>query len=81
MYHIDIFPSASHRVVLPKIVLEGRTAARYSIPYFVAPDNDEIVSCLPTCVTEERPLKFAPVSFAEYGANSAKYSYKRAPKA
>ena len=78
---LDVFPSASHRVTLPPETASanGRhatvTRQRFSIPYFVAPDADKVVSCLPSCVSDEHPAKFEPVSFAEYGANISRYQY------
>lgn len=82
---VDVFPSASHRVTLPpqassvNQMQETVTRQRFSIPYFVAPDSDKTVSCLSSCVSDERPVKFEPVSFAEYGARIGRYQYKRKP--
>ena len=79
----DLFPSASHRVTLPPPTASANeihqilTRERFSIPYFVAPDADEIVLCFPSCVSDEHPAKFAPVSFGEYGASVSRYQYKR----
>ena len=80
----DVFPSASHRVTLPPRVASanqideaGVTRQRFSIPYFVAPDDDKIVSCLSSCVSNQHPAKFESVSFAEYGASISRYQYKR----
>lgn len=81
----DVFPSASHRVTLPpeassaNQTQETMTRQRFSIPYFVAPDAEKTVSCLSSCVSDERPVKFEPVSFAEYGASISRYQYKRKP--
>lgn len=78
-----MFPSASHRVTFPPEaasvtqVHENVTRERFSIPYFVAPDADKPVSCFSSCVSEERPVRFEPVSFAEYGASISRYQYKR----
>ncbi|MCJ1306991.1 hypothetical protein MMC25_000635 [Agyrium rufum] len=75
----DLFPSATHRVTLPPLDEQSSmTKARYSIPYFVAPDSKETISCLPSCVSDERPAKFEPVTFKEYGTNVSKYQYRRA---
>ena len=78
-----MFPSANHRVTLPPLAAstnhssEVVTRQRFSIPYFVAPDADKTVSCLPSCVGDKRPAKFEPVSFAEYGASISRYQYER----
>lgn len=60
-----------HRVRLPPLQDRYTGAARmtrerYSIPYFVAPRNDVIVECLPTCYNEKEPAKYAPIGWAEY---------------
>ncbi|CAD6585151.1 MAG: hypothetical protein ASARMPRED_002026 [Alectoria sarmentosa] len=79
----DVFPSASHRVTLPPRAASANhmhetvTRQRFSIPYFVAPDADKTVSCFSSCVSDEHPVKFEPVSFAEYGASISRYQYKR----
>ena len=79
----DVFPSASHRVTLPPSTnnksQETVTRRRFSIPYFVAPDAEKIVSCLSSCVGDDEgnPAKFEPVSFADYAANISRYQYKR----
>ena len=82
---LDTFKSATHRVALPPLQEryvgnERITRERYSIPYFVAPDNEEIVSCLATCVDEKHPARYEPIKFADYGAWVAKYSYKEIAK-
>lgn len=87
MRDVDMFPSASHRVKLPppraaaassdQTGEETITRRRFSIPYFVAPDADKTVSCLSSCVREDKRAKFEPVSFAEYGASISRYQYKR----
>ena len=72
-----------HRVTLPPLEpssdskgSQSMTRARYSIPYFVAPDNDTIVECLPSCVTADRLAMYEPVKFADYGEYISKYMYK-----
>ena len=84
MRDTDVFPSASHRVKLPPRAAspsqthdETVARQRFSIPYFVAPDADKTVSCLSSCVSDDQPAKFEPVSFAEYGASISRYQYKR----
>ena len=58
----------------------GVTRARYSIPYFVAPDHESVVECLPSCVTADRPSKYKPVRWCDYGEYMAKYAYKNGEK-
>jgi isopenicillin N synthase-like dioxygenase len=56
----DEYVSTPHRVVNRG----GRE--RYSIAFFLDPNPDAIVECLPTCVSPERPAKYPPISGAAY---------------
>jgi isopenicillin N synthase-like dioxygenase len=42
----DIIPATTHRVVNPK----GPNRPRYSMPFFMHPNPDAVLSCLPSCV-------------------------------
>ena len=59
----DRFKSTLHRVATP---LHGSGARRLSIAYFVAPNYDSIVECLPTCHAPDNPAKYPPVTVAGY---------------
>ncbi|GMP84828.1 hypothetical protein CsSME_00038200 [Camellia sinensis var. sinensis] len=54
-----IFRSTLHRVV-------GNGQERYSIAYFVEPNHDCLVECLPTCQSQENPPKFPPIKCETY---------------
>lgn len=41
----DVIPATTHRVVNP----EGPNMSRYSMPYFMHPNPDAMLSCLPSC--------------------------------
>lgn len=56
----DRYVSTPHRVVAPP----GRE--RFSVPFFVNPDPDTTVSCLPSCVTPDRPCRYEPVTAGEF---------------
>jgi isopenicillin N synthase-like dioxygenase len=56
----DIYVSTPHRVVNP----QGRE--RYSIAFFLDPNPDAIVACLPTCISAERPAKYLPIRGDDY---------------
>ncbi|KAI2777391.1 Clavaminate synthase-like protein [Daldinia loculata] len=75
----DYFISALHRVSVPKAdkVPETGIPARYSIPFFTAPDFTHVVETLPRFVTTENPKKYGPVRFDEYGSVVSKYQYER----
>ena len=71
-----------HRVTLPTNSSsasggpDGIVGSRYSIPYFVAPDHEAMVSCLPSCVSTERPSRYEPVRWCDYGEYMWKHAYK-----
>ncbi|GMQ06381.1 hypothetical protein CsSME_00051001 [Camellia sinensis var. sinensis] len=54
-----IFRSTLHRVL-------GNGQERYSIAYFVEPNHDCLVECLPTCQSQENPPKFPPIKCETY---------------
>ncbi|KAK6064325.1 hypothetical protein SCUP515_11854 [Seiridium cupressi] len=71
------FVSALHRVSVPRpdtVPLSG-IPARYSVPFFVAPDFSHTVTTLPQFVTPEHPIKYQPIRFDQYGSVVSKYQY------
>lgn len=54
-----IFKSTLHRVL-------GNGQERYSIAFFLEPNHDCLVECLPTCKSENNPPKFPPVLCETY---------------
>ena len=84
-FSLDTFQSATHRVTLPPIVqsssnLASRiTSARYSIPYFFAPDDNAMIETLPSKVDVDggHPAKYESIVYREYAAHIAKYSYQK----
>ena len=42
----DVIPATTHRVVNPS----GPNVSRYSMPFFMHPNNDVLLSCLPSCL-------------------------------
>lgn len=55
-------PATIHRVVNPT----DKTKARYSIPYFVHPHKDALLSPLPQCVTEQNPAQFSAIRAGQF---------------
>lgn len=56
----DRYKSTPHRVYSPS------TAERYSIPFFVEPDFDTDVSCLPNCCKADESPKYEPISAGDW---------------
>ncbi|KAI1798928.1 Clavaminate synthase-like protein [Daldinia bambusicola] len=82
----DFLKSTLHRVTLPPIEndigvngkrVDGKvmTKSRYSIPYFVSPDEKSIIECLSVCTDEDHPIKYAPVVQEDYRRMRARGQY------
>ena len=56
----DVYVSTPHKVVSPP------GADRYSVAFFLDPNPDADVACLPTCISPDRPAKYAPISGADF---------------
>lgn len=56
--------STTHRVVNPP--KEEWHRPRLSIPFFLHPKGEMDLSCLESCVNEESPLEYEPISAGEY---------------
>lgn len=56
----DVYVSTPHRVVNPV------ARERYSVAFFLDPNPDAVVACLPACATPERPARYAPTTGADY---------------
>ncbi len=69
----DVYVSTPHKVVSP------RNVDRYSVAFFLDPDPDAVVACLPTCTGAERPAKYPPVAAAEFLASRLEPTYRHKP--
>jgi len=56
----DIYVSTPHRVMSPP----GRD--RYSVAFFLDPNPEVSIACLPGCCTAGRPAKYPPILAADY---------------
>ncbi|KAL4910686.1 hypothetical protein BDW74DRAFT_141651 [Aspergillus multicolor] len=67
----DRLRSTNHRVGLPELSdrFEGpnrMTRERYSIPFFMSPDDDVVVECIPSCMSDREPAKYEPITRGDY---------------
>ncbi len=56
--------STTHRVVNPP--REEWDKPRYSIPFFLHPRSDMRLDCLESCVDEDHPISYPPITAGEY---------------
>ena len=56
--------STTHRVVNPKRELWH--THRYSIPFFMHPKSEMDLTCLSSCITDENPLNYEPITAGAY---------------
>ncbi len=71
----DVYVSTPHRVVNPV----GRE--RYSVAFFLDPNPDAVVDCLPSCITAERPAKYPTTTGAAYLKSRLDATYSHREKA
>lgn len=60
----NVLKSTTHRVVNPP--REKWNTSRYSIPFFLHPRSEMRLDALPSCISENNPVKEAPISAGEY---------------
>lgn len=68
----DVYVSTPHRVINSS----GRE--RYSIAFFLDPNPDAEVACLPGCISEKWPAKYPPIKAADYLQSRLDASYEQA---
>jgi isopenicillin N synthase-like dioxygenase len=69
----DVYVSNAHRVVNRS----GRE--RYSIAYFGDPNQDAVISCLPTVLAPDEQPKYPPITYADYLRSRYEATYAVAP--
>lgn len=57
----EVIPSTTHRVVNPET---GTNTSRYSMPYFVHPNPDAMLTCIPSCRSAGE--KYPPISSQDF---------------
>lgn len=60
----NVLRSTTHRVVNPP--KEMWHTSRFSIPFFLHPRSEMRLDCLESCITDERPLAYEPITGGEY---------------
>ncbi|KAE8147023.1 hypothetical protein BDV25DRAFT_161235 [Aspergillus avenaceus] len=80
MWSNDRLRSTNHRVRTPPLAdrYEGpnrMTRERYSVPYFISPDSTSLIKCFPSCLSEEEPARYKPITQAEYNKLRASMMY------
>lgn len=60
----NLLASTTHRVVNPP--RELMHLPRFSMPFFMHPRSDMDLTCLPSCVSAEKPAAYPPITAGEY---------------
>ena len=58
----EVIPATTHRVVNPK----GENTSRYSMPFFVHPYSSCLLETIPSCVSEDNPEKYPPITAGDF---------------
>ncbi|MEA5536931.1 isopenicillin N synthase family dioxygenase [Crocosphaera sp. XPORK-15E] len=61
----DKLYSTFHQVSIPEEDFY-KARSRYSIAFKVTPNDDAIIRCVETCITEDNPCKYPPISVDDY---------------
>lgn len=59
----DFFKSTPHRVVPRPAAMKN---GRQSIAFFSDPDPEVLIETIPSCITEENPAKYSPITAGEH---------------
>lgn len=57
----DVIPSTTHRVINPQ---DGKNTSRFSMPFFMHPHPESLLSCLPSCRGQK--AKYADITAHEF---------------
>tara|TARA_Y100000589_G_scaffold117305_1_gene111141 strand:- start:5468 stop:6418 length:951 start_codon:yes stop_codon:yes gene_type:complete len=58
----EVIPATTHRVVNP----DQNRSKRYSMPYFVHPRPDAVLSCLESCYSADKPALYPDITADEF---------------
>ncbi|MFT4192545.1 MAG: 2-oxoglutarate and iron-dependent oxygenase domain-containing protein [Comamonas sp.] len=62
----DAWVSTLHRVINPPLDDTLRNTRRQSLVFFHQPDYDTVIECLPSCLADGEPPKYAPVTSGDH---------------
>jgi isopenicillin N synthase-like dioxygenase len=69
----DVYVSTPHKVVSPP----GKD--RYSVAFFLDPNPDAVVACLPSCITPDQPAKYPAITGADFLRSRLEPTYAAEP--
>ena len=61
-YSNDRFKATPHRVI------NRSDRSRYAIPFFLGPNHDAKIACVPTCVGPDNPPRYEPTTYGAFSA-------------
>lgn len=67
-------------IATPHRVLASTAEERYSAIFFLYPNLDAFISCIPTCYSDDYPKKYADQTFADFYAGYASRNFGYAEK-
>ena len=50
----------------PHQVINLSPEERYAMPFFLDVNRDWVMDCLPTCLSEDNPFQYEPITYADY---------------
>jgi isopenicillin N synthase-like dioxygenase len=59
-YSNDRFKATPHRVV------NRNDKSRYAIPFFLGPNHDALIDCVPTCTGPDNPPRYEPTTYGAF---------------
>ena len=73
-YSNDRFRATPHRVI------NRNDASRYAIPFFLGPNHDSVVDCVPTCVGADNPPRYEPTTYGAFAQRllTLNFAHRRA---
>jgi isopenicillin N synthase-like dioxygenase len=65
----DRFLSTPHRAI------NSSGVRRYAIPFFFDPHPDTLIACVPSCCSDDNPVRYEPVTYDQYALWYATQNY------